>query len=424
MRNTKVEQDLNVKIVWKPVFSDGNDYNVYTARFHDMVQTDVNSGRHNYDISANFGYPTASGEIRDYTCDLMDKSRFPYFDFSLPCWNQSLVTDTTIAGRLHYVSGFLNLSMIDASCIIWHNKTLYDYEKKDDDPDDLQQYALEGKWTYDDLYRWVQAFYKDNGTASGSRDYNDTYALLACTNDSDPMPRDVFPAAWDLDFVVEQNDETHVFNIVDNERIDTALTRARNLLRGYGTYNSQSAQLFASGKAIFYMQRIYASSDENMRIRQMDDTYTILPMPMYNTDQGMYYTTAQDYFTLMFVLDHSHSRDPIKGKEVSAFLQYANELTYENVLGHYYTRTIQPVQPSTDYYDDIFAKSVTLFGIIIANIKLEYSYVYSAQLNNINHLWRAATAQGATVSLENMYLADKTDFEAAIKSADEWFGLS
>ena len=46
MRNEAVQEELNVKIVWQPVASNGNDYSEYTARFHDMVQTDVNSGRH------------------------------------------------------------------------------------------------------------------------------------------------------------------------------------------------------------------------------------------------------------------------------------------------------------------------------------------------------------------------------------------
>ncbi|MBQ5665612.1 MAG: hypothetical protein IIV41_07090, partial [Akkermansia sp.] len=33
------------------------------------------------------------------------KTVFPYFDFSLNCWNQSIVNGTSANGRLHYAAG-------------------------------------------------------------------------------------------------------------------------------------------------------------------------------------------------------------------------------------------------------------------------------------------------------------------------------
>ena len=423
MRNEAVQEELNVKIVWQPVASNGNDYSDYTARFHDMVQTDVNSGRHYYDISANFGYPTTSNNIRDYTTNLLDTSIFPYFNFELPCWNQAIVNNTTFNGRLHYVAGDINLSMFDAACVVWHNKTLYDANKEANDPENLQQLALDGNWTYDELYRWVQVFYVDNGTTPDARDGSDTYALLAATGTGAPMPRDVFPYAWDLQFVVEENDGTHSFNIVGNDKFDTALKKARNLLRAPGTYNSCSAVQFAAGKSLFLMERLYAGYDYNMAIREMEDKYGLLPVPKYDSAQEQYATTAQDYYTLMFVLDHSDSKIATKGDEVSAFLQLATEESYTGVRGYYFNRIIKPKFFGTDDSEGTVTRSIALFDIIVANIRFDYCYIYSQQLNDINHLWRRALEEGQTDTLEKMYLADKSDFEAAIKSADAIFGL-
>ena len=416
-RNYFVEQNLNVKICWAPVASNGNDYTEYTARFHDMVVSDVNSGRHYYDISANFGYSTASNNIREFTTNLLDEDLFPYFDFSLPCWNQAIVNNTTINDQLYYVAGDVNLSVFDAACVIWHNKTLYDANKLDTDPENLQQHALNGNWTRDDLHRWTSAFYVDNGYVSDSRDGNDTYALLA--NSNDPMPRDAFAYAWDLEFVVENNDGTHTFNIVSNRKIETALFNARALLRAAGTYSTSNANMFASGRAIFFMEKLYAGKDQNMAIRQMDDTYALLPMPKYDTDQTKYYTTAQDYYTLMFVLDHSYSKVPTKGDEVSAFLQLSCETSYLGIRDYYFENVVMPKFSSTA------ENSKKIFDIIINGIRFDYCYVYSPQLNNINHLWRDALAPGlgATDTLEKMYLADKYDFETAVITTDRWFGL-
>ena len=417
MRNEAVQEELNVKIVWQPVASNGNDYTEYTARFHDMVINDVNSGRHYYDISANFGYPTTSNNIRDYTTNLLDTSLFPYFNFELPCWNQAIVNNTTFNDQLYYVAGDINLSMFDAACVVWHNKTLYDANKLASDPDSLQKHALNGNWIYDDLHRWTSAFYVDNGTSPDARDSSDTYALLAASYSSAPMPRDVFPYAWDLQFVVENNDGTHSFNIVGNSKIDTALSNARKLLRGSGTYSSSNANMFASGRAIFYMERLYSGHDANMAIREMEDTYALLPMPKYDTKQTQYATTSQDYYTLMFVLDHSYSKVPTKGEEISAFLQLSTEIYYLGIRGYYFETVVMPRSSKTS------EKSEEIFRLIIDGIKFDYCYVYSQQLNNINHLWRNALGEGSTDTIEKMYLNDKSDFEEAVMATDKWFGL-
>ncbi len=421
MRNEAVQETLNVKIDWQPVASNGNDYTEYTARFHSMVQNDVTSGTHYYDISANFGYPTVSPNIRDYTTNLLDTSIFPYFNFDLPCWNQAIVNNTTFNNRLHYVAGDINLSMFDAAVVVWHNKTLYDAKKESEDPDNMQQLALDGNWTYDELYRWTSTFYENTNSTDAGKDYLDTYALMATT--SEPCPRDAFPYAWGLEFVTTNDDGTHSFNIKGNQKIEDALTKCRNILRGTGTSTNWNASVFAGGHAIFYMERIYSGYDTNMAIREMEDKYGLLPMPKYDKAQEQYATTAQDYYTIMFVLDHSDSDVPTKGDEVSAFLQLATEESYTGVRGYYFNRIIKPKFFGTDDSEGTVTRSVALFDIIVANIKFDYCYIYSQQLANINHLWRSATAADATQTLEALYTTREAEFEKAITETDAWLGL-
>ena len=426
MRNEKVQDELNVKIVWYPVASNGNDYTEYTTRFHDMVTNDVLSGTHYYDISANFGYPTTSSNIRDYTTNLLDTSLFPYFNFELPCWNQSIVENTTFDGRLHYIAGDVNLSMFDAAVVVWHNKSLYDEKKLDTDPENMQQLALDGLWTYDELYRWTSVFYENTNFTDAGKDVNDTYALLAAQTSGAPMPRDAFPYAWDLNFVITNDDGTHSFDIKGNRKIEEALIKCRNLLRGPGTFDTSSAQIFAEGTAIFYMERLYAGYDANMAIREMEDKYGLLPMPKYNTNQEQYATTSQDYYNLMFVLDHLDSDTPTKGDAVSAFLQYSTELTHSDVLGYYFNRIVTPKFFGTDDSEGTVTRSIAIFDIIINNIKFDYCYIYRSQLNNINHLWLFATDPGssnANDTFEKIYSADELNFTKAIKDTDTWLGL-
>ncbi len=420
MRNEAVQEKLNIKIVWEPVASNGNDYGEYTSRFHTMVMNDITSGTHYYDISANFGYPTASPNIRDYTTNLLDKDIFPYFDFSLPCWNQAIVNNTTFNGRLHYVAGDINLSVFDAACVVWHNKTLYDQWKEYDDPDNLQQLALDGKWTYDELYRWTSTFYKNTNTSDPERDVDDTYALLA-NYDASAVILDAIPYAWDLDFVIENNNGSHSFNIKGNMKSETALTKWRNITHGIGTYTTAGVYRFAAGNAIFFMDRLYSDYDSNMAIRQMEDMFGLLPLPKYDINQKEYATTSADYFTLMFVLDHSESPVPTKGAAVSAFLQYATEESYTGVRGYYFNRIIKPKFFGTDDSEGTVSRSAALFDIIVNNIEFDFATIYSPQLNNISHLWRNACKGDTT--FEYLYNQQGYAFEDILKDTDMWLGL-
>ena len=422
MRNEAVQETLNIQIQFEPVESNGNDYNEYTARFHGMVQTDILNDLHYYDISANFGYPTTSTSIRDFTTNLRDAEVFPYFEFSLPCWNQAVVNNTTFNNQLFYVCGDINLSMFDAAGVVWHNKTLYDRKKEDSDHDNMQDLALEGLWTYDELYRWVNFLYEDSNGEAGIQG-SDTFALLAAQSQGAPFPIDAFPYAWDLEFVITENDGTHSFNVVGNQKVSDALTKCRNLLRGVGTYNTSSAKTFAAGTALFYMERLYSGYDANMAIREMNDKYGLLPMPKYDVEQEQYGTTAQDYYTIMFVLDHKDSTVPTKGEAVSAFLQLATEESYTGVRGYYFNRIIKPKFFGTDDSEGTVSKSIALFDIIVANIKFDYCYIYSSQLGNINHLWRNACQPGVEDTMDSLYNAKRDAFEKAITETDAWLGL-
>ncbi|MBR2613589.1 MAG: hypothetical protein IKC55_03110, partial [Clostridia bacterium] len=174
MRNAAVEDTLNLKMEYEMV--PDASYDTFAANFNGMITDDIVSDMHYYDIAANFAYAGAYPAVREFAADLNNKEVFQYFDFSLPCWNQAIVQNTTINGRLHYVSGDINLSMFDAAMVIWYNKTLYDAKKEDTDPENIQTHALAGQWTYQDLYVWASRLYEDSNGTQG-KDADDTYGL-------------------------------------------------------------------------------------------------------------------------------------------------------------------------------------------------------------------------------------------------------
>ena len=418
MRNAAVEETLNVNVTYErfpfPNYDDGS------RNFNDAVYQDVIQDLHYYDVAAYFAYSGTSPLIRDCNANLLDKDTFPFFDFTLPCWNQTVVTNTTINGRLHYITGDINISLFDSAMVIWYNKTLYDEKKESSDPEHMQRYALEGTWTYDDLYRWTAVFDDSNGTAGAQID--DTYGYGTPKRGSGyPCPGDAIPHAWDLEFLIENPDGTHAYNIIGNDKAETALTKFRNLFDATGTCEQATVGNFTAGKYVFYASTIYPGKDANMQIREMEDTYGLLPIPKYDLDQEQYGTTATDGYSLMGVLDHSESTIPTKGEAVSAYLQLMTEESYTSVRGYYFNRIIKPKYFGTDDSEGTVSCSIALFDIIVANIEFTFWNIYSSQLNNIAWLWRDTVGKPGT--LESEFISNETAYNTAIRETDAWLGL-
>lgn len=419
-RNQKVEETLNINVRFEPVPTNSG-YDAYTAKLTDMICNDVDADLHNYDISANHSYATAYPAIRDYAANLFDNQIFPYFDFESPCWNQSIVKNTTINDRLHYIAGDINLSMFDAACVVWHNATLYDRYKEHTDPENMQQLALDGFWTYDELYRWATRMYEDTNGIEG-RQEDDTYGLLI---EDGNIAIDAIPAAWEISFVNSYDDGSHFFTVSGNQKFEKALTKCKTLLKGVGTYTVKDVSSFAAGHSLFYMGKLYTDYDSNKALREMDAKYGLLPMPKYDVDQAEYGTTAQDYYTLMFVLDHSMSTLPTKSEAVSAYLQLSADESYNGVRGYYFNRIIKPKFFGVDDTTNTVTRSIAIFDIIVNNINFEFSNIYSPQLCNITWLWRDVINNRINDNtLESAYLSRQESFEQAIRDVDKWFGLN
>ena len=423
MRNAAVEDELNVVIDYTYV----PDYDI-DATFAKLISEDVLDKYHYYDIVANYAYYGANTTIRDYLANFLDTETFPYFNFDLPCWNQAMVQNTTFNNRLYYIAGDLNISMFDNAMVIWHNKTLYDKKKEETDPVNMQDVALDGKWTYSELYRWSSVFYENANGKEGKQD-DDNYGFCMYAKDGgasgDPCPTDAMPYAWDIQFVATNNDGTHSFTVADNEKAESALRMFQNLIAGdgvvYSYYADDAAQLFAAGHYVFWTDRIYWNQEVNTSIREMNDKYGLLPMPKYDAEQEQYGTTSQDCYNLMTLIDHSESPVPTKGKAVSAYLQLSTEESYAGVRGYYFNRIIKPKFFGTDDSEGTVTKSIALFDIIVDNIKFDFVTIYSYQLSNIAHLWRGAAF--STETLTQRYNAKKDAFEDAIKKTDEFLGL-
>ena len=399
--------DLNVKYELVPDAS----HDTFATAFNEIVSSDVNSGTHKYDVAANGAYTGTIAALRDCVANLNNKQAFPYFDFSFPCWNQSLVKNTTINDRLYYIAGDMNFSMFDSATVLWCNESLYSRYKEESDPEDIQQYAIDGKWTYDDLYALASRFYTDDDTSEGLN-------ALGFSEAEGDTPYDAIPYAWDLDFVVTNNDGTHSFSFENNQKAEEALGKLRTLINAKGTRKNADVEDFAGGHYLFWAGPICSSVEYNDTIREMDYRYCILPVPKYEASQEKYRTTVNGDYNLITVLKHFNSTLPTKGDAVSAYLQFTAEQYFAVVKELYFQERVNTkfvgAAPNHVVHKGVFLR-------IVDGIELDYRTIYSTQLNNITRLWRDTVSTDGT--LEEAYLQNKDAYEQALKDTDAWLGL-
>ena len=445
MRNEAVAEQLNIEVQYTPMAS--SNYEECLEQFSAAIRDDHENGLHNYDIVANYAYAGANASIREYLANLADKDLFPYFEFSLPCWNQAIVNTTLIDGQLYYITGDLNLSTFDKTMVIFLNKKMYNDKKTADDPDDLQDLALEGYdsatktgvvggWTYDDLYTWAtraNSVAELNGTDGYQHD--DFHAISAGFGS---IPLDAFPYAWDLEYLVTNADGTHSYDVVGNTKIEAAITKAQDLLDGtkaVGVCNdddtgnctlggySEPITHFATDKSIFALHLLYCTEDDNNMLRNMESEFGLLPMPKYDDEQLDYGTTAHDAYTLMTVINH----DDTKGEMVSAYLQYSTEESYTNVRGYYINRIVKPKYFGTDDTNGSVTKSIEIFNIIADHVEFTFISVYAPQLNGVlNQCWRDVVSgdhSGGATTAQGAYEADQTNYDTMLEEVDKWLGL-
>ncbi len=421
MRNSAVEETLNLEINFEIV--PYGEYNAGTTNYNNIITTDVLQGLHYYDIADHWALAGGYASIRDCNANVLDKEVFPYFDFSLPCWNQSVCVDAVVNDRLHLITGDINITQFDMAVVFWYNKTLYDQKKEATDHENIQDLALAGQWTYDELYRWAQRLY-ENSNGEDGKQTDDTFGFGSqnANVNSQPVPKDAVAAAFDIDLLYTNPDGTHEYNMENNEKAEKARTMWINLYKANGATDSASVENFAAGKYLFWVSMMYPGKQGNMTIREMDDKYGLLPMPKYDLDQPQYYTAAYDGYSLMSVLDHTESTVPTKGEAVSAYLQLATEESYTSVRGYYFNRIIKPKYFGTDDSEGTVTKSIALFDIIVANITFDFWTIYSAQLNHLTWKWRTSLLEDWP-SVSEAYTTDKATFDKALKEMDAWFGL-
>jgi ABC-type glycerol-3-phosphate transport system substrate-binding protein len=173
-RNAALEEKYNFTI--EQVFSS------QTTAF-DSLRIAVRAGNDYFDAVSIGGFaPSGIAAQEGFLVDLFDMH---YFDFEKPWWNQSVVKDLSIGGKLFFVSGDMTLKNRDAIVVLLFNKQLI----ANLNLDNPYEFVRGGQWTLSQFSEMARAAASDLNGDGHLRLNDDRFGFLSAW---DSMGGDAF----------------------------------------------------------------------------------------------------------------------------------------------------------------------------------------------------------------------------------------
>lgn len=354
-RNTSVEERLNVKIGYNDVASDS---------YNSTVSKSVNAGDCDFDITAGYAYyitPLAA------TGNFLNWMNVDYIDFNMPWWDDSLLNELVIDGKLHFISGDASLALVkNIWCELFNKKVADDYGLGD-----FYDMVVAGTWTLDEYITACHTVYTDlNG--NGECDEQDCYGVAS-------VSFDYFFPALDIPITTMNGDGLPELTLY-GDKLVTSYNKLYELMTSGACYSMKAivadrtieGTMFKEDRLLMIPSVLW----EVEQYRNMNTDFGVLPIPKYDEAQENYITIPHDCYSLFSI--------PVTAAEtdyIGATLEAMAAESYRTVTPAYlevalkekYTRDIQSQQ---------------ILDIIFEHISFNFGIVYSNSLQDVGHFYR------------------------------------
>jgi hypothetical protein len=312
----------------------------------------------------------------------------PYVDLTKPYWDEWLTGQWTIANKMYFASGALDLPAYSHTFALLFNKKIASELALDD----LYQLAREGKWTFDKFEEIGRSARRDlNG--DGIFDENDQHGYLATLREIPPS----FWIAGGVKSIRKDGDDIPYLTALEERFISVFDRLAEATLRSGVWYQAVEPDvlndpllldMFRNNKGLFYTKPFSRIPD----LRDMDIDFGILPHPKLNESQDRYYARL-GWAELMCVPLYAGEKDL---ERASVILEALTCESAKSVLPVYYDIVLKTKnardEESEAMIDLIFNSRVFDFGDTIwvgyirdtaANIFQQRSDTLVSQLERI-----------------------------------------
>lgn len=368
-RNRAVEQRLQVQIVSLEEHND--DPSVVVSK----VATAVKAGTNEYDILAAACYQVMSESLNGTFADLRQTE---YLDFEKPWWSQGFNEVVEYKGAQFTVTGSMVLSLYRFAFVTVFNKNLFTDVNQPFLYEDVANYT----WTLDRQIQLVPIFHQDNGNGVQDEE-GDIYGFVS----NDYISVDPYWSSCKVD-ILQKNENGDYELVFDSGKLHSVAEKTLRLFyetddstydyKHYGLDDEQNdiRQMFSEGRAAMATLRIMEL--ENGSMRNMEDEFGVVPMPMFDENQKEYRTLLHDQFTVMSI------PTTVQGErldELSAVLEALSSISYKVVREAYYETTLR-----TKIAQD--PQSAEMMNLIVDGIYIDAGIIYTSALSSFHDKYR------------------------------------
>ena len=396
-RNQKVAKDLGVTLNYKL-------NTLADEKMNDLISVAGKNGTGEYDIVSNYAALATSTNVLQYYMNF-NNEQFTYMDLKQPYWNQSFIKDAEAFGKLYVCVGDANLSVYDRAIVVFYNKAKAEVYLNDIN---LYQMVIDKEWTYEEFYNIIANLYEDNGT----QDESDDFYGVASIKGSEAMDGFLYSLGASLTQKDAEGNHTLVTDSAYT-RLGSAFTMVYDFWQTEGskmiTGSGPNYEFFTAGKALFDIDVMYHYESGNQMLRNMVDGYGVIPMPMFNTDQGEYMCGIQDAHNVMSIVSHFNQDYEM----ISAVMESLHSESYSSVRPFYIEKIVK------GQFLDADSKSV--FEMILNGTRWDFADIYNSATGGIREkIWRGPLRNQKTDTIDEGYAANLETFNGNIATIDQW----
>lgn len=363
-RNSVVENKIGVTLEFTQLDVDYNGV-------EDKIRTYASAGIDEFDLVINDIYPFANLSIQGNFRNVLDPE-FTSFDFDdKSYWYKEYMDDMCLVEGYEYIlAGDFFIDILRSAHLLLFNKNMYQNTHENADPNEVYEWVLNYEWTYEKMLEMIQGVYQDKNN-NGEKDYGDIYGFSILELWGSSIG---FVVSADPGFVSRDEDGSLTITLGETSRAAdltdylTKLAYDENACFGL-TSDAQILQDFTNGLSLICdYQRL--GSLENAVLKDMADSFGVLPCPMLYASDQKYNTATHDTTEVGAILQTC--QDP---EFVSTVIQVLNRETSTELMPKYYGEALQ-VQYVTDPY------ASKMIQIIHDNISVSFILAYNNQLGS------------------------------------------
>ena len=342
------------------------DFKILETQVQDplaAVEKDVKGGAGEFDAIVQKLGQCATIATKNYLHNLKD---VPYMDFDQSWWDQKALEGLSIGNKVYFATGDLLTSDNDGTFIVMFNKDI----AEDNGLENIYELVNNKEWTFQKMYDMAKVAVKDlNGNSKMEHD-QDVLGTATTGNSSYCM---MYAAGIVITAKNENDVPEYVLDVeraVDVIPLSYSIIGDKNMALNMNTAGGSTDVVengktcFGNGHALFFQECMQCV----IRLRSYDVEFGVVPFPMYNEEQGQYYSHMNEVGGMVSVPTSVVGDDL---EQIGAVIETMAAYSVDTLTPAYYE--ISLISKSTR--DE---ESRPMIDLILANRIYDLGYVFDA----------------------------------------------